>query len=180
MRIGKKAWVIVGIVAIVIVLALVYVTYFREVGDRRQLSEGVATAQGRLPGLIAERQELEDRLTQAQSSLDKSQAKFAKALSSIEYDDDLFEIADRCNVEITTLILSPPGSTTAGTVTYSVSKLTMSVQGTVDDLLEFIEAIRTGEGFQLPWAADLTGVTITCGEGTASVVLDIVIYGYSR
>jgi len=178
MRISKKVWLIVAIVAIVIVLAVVYTTYSREVGERQQLSDRLKMAEARLPVLNAERQGLQDRLTQTQSSLDKSQAQFPEAVSSIEYDDDLFEIADDCNVDITRLTSSPPTAKKIGTITYSVSTLTMNVEGSIDDVLKFIKAIRTGDGFQLPWAADVTAVTMAYGEvTTASIKLDI--YGYS-
>jgi len=138
------------------------------------LNNKLSNAQTLLPGLVANREKLEDRLTQAESSLDKSQAKFSQSVKSIEYGEDLFEIADDCNVDLTSLSPSTPTSIKLGAVTYSVSSFAMVVQGNVDNILDFIYAIRTGEDFQLPWSADLKGVNMDGSQ--AAITLDIYSY----
>ena len=176
MKLSKKVWLILGAVILVAALVSLYMVYFREVGERDELNDRLSTAQTRLPGLTAEREELENRLAQATSSLNKNQAEFPESVESIEYDDDLFEIADDCNVDITSIRASTPTNNKVGTVTYSVSSFTVVVSGDIDDILDFIYAIRTGEDFQLPWSAEVTGVSIA--SGTATIKLNI--YGYKR
>ena len=172
MKISKKVWLIVGICIFGVVLGLMYSFYFREVGERGQLEKRLETAQVLLPGLIANREELEDQLAQTTSLLNKSEAEFPESVESIEYDDDLFEIADDCNVGILSLIASTP--TSSGI--YSVSSFTVVVNGDIDDILDFIYAIRTGDDFQLPWSADLTSVSTYTNTAT----LRLNIYGYKR
>jgi hypothetical protein len=133
-------------------------------------------AQTLLPGLTNNREAKEDELTQAESLLDKSQAQFPESVESIEYDDDLFEIADDCNVGITKLTASKPTNKKVGTVTYSVSSFVVVVKGSSDNILEFIYALRTGDDFQLPWSAEVTSVKTNVSGGTATV--NLVIYGY--
>ena len=174
MRLSKKVWLIVAIVIFAIVLGILFSIYSGQAGERKQLKDRLDNAQTLLPGLIDNKEELEDQLAQAQSLLAKSQAEFPESVDSIEYDDDLFEIADDCNVEITRLTSSKPTSKEVGAVTYSVSTYVVVVQGNIDDILDFIYAIRIGEDFQLPWSADLKGVNI--GASQASMTLDI--YGY--
>jgi hypothetical protein len=176
MKVNKKVWIIVGIGIFAIVLGSLYTLYFREVGEREQLSDKLAAAEAILPGLTAAREELEDRLAQATSLLDKNQAEFPKSVESIEYDDDLFEIADDCNVGITRLTASTPTNKKVGTVTYSVSSFTVVANGDIDDILEFIYAIRTGDNFQLPWSTAVTGVNIAGG----TVTINLNIYSYKR
>jgi hypothetical protein len=172
MKISKRVWIILGVCIFAVVLGILYTFYFREVGEREQLSDRLSLAQALLPGLIAEREELEDQLAQATSLLNKSQAEFPESVESIEYDDDLFEIADDCNVDITSLTASTP--TSSGI--YSVSSFTVVVSGDIDDILQFIYAIRTGDDFQLPWSAEVTSVSTSMN--TATIRLNI--YGYKR
>lgn len=173
---SKKIWIIIGIGIFAIVLGSLYTLYFREVGEREQLSESLSVAEARLPGLTVAREELEDRLAQATSLLNKNQAEFPESVESIEYGEDLFEIADDCNADITSLTASTPTNQKVGTVTYSVSSFTVVVSGDIDDILDFIYAIRTGDDFQLPWSAAVTRVSIS---GTAATI-SLNIYGYKR
>jgi len=176
MKISKKVWLIVGICIFGVVLGLMYSFYFREVGEREQLEKRLVDAQALLPALIHDRGELEDELAQETSLLNKIQAEFPESVESIEYDDDLFEIADDCNVYMISITASTPTNKKEGAVTYSVSQFTVVVKGDMNDILDFIHAIRTGNDFQLPWSADMTGVNIV--SGTATIYL--TIYGYSR
>jgi hypothetical protein len=176
MKPSKKVWIIVGIGIFAIVLGSLYTFYFREVGEREQLRDRLAAAEALLPGLAAARGELEDQLAQATSLLNKNQAEFPESVESIEYDDDLFAIADHCSVDITRLTASMPTSKIVGTVTYSISSFVVVVSGDIDGILDFIYAIRTGDDFQLPWSAEVTVVNIA--SGTATINLDI--YGYQR
>ena len=49
----------------------------------------------------------------------------------------------------------------------------------MDDLLDFIYAIRTGDDFELPWSAALKGVNMGVGTAVeATITLDI--YAYRR
>jgi hypothetical protein len=176
MRISRKVWIILGICIFAVVLGIFYTSYFREVGEREQLEKSLTEAKAILPGLIEQREKLEAELAQETSSLNNNQAAFPKSVESIEYDDDLFEIADDCNVDIISISASTPTASKVGAVTYSVSSFTVDVSGDIDDILEFIYAIRTGDDFQLPWSAEVTRVIIS--SGTASIYLSI--YGYIR
>jgi len=176
MKLTKKVWLILGAVILIAALVGLYIIYFRQAEELGDLNERLETAETRLPGLTATKEELEDRLAQATSELNKSQAEFPESVESIEYDDDLFEIADDCNVHITRLSASTPTNKKVGAVTYSVSSFTVVVKGTIDDILNFIYSIRTGDDFQLPWSAEVTGVSIS--GATATISLNI--YGYKR
>ena len=178
MKLSKKVWIIIGVCIFAAVLGILYTFYFRELGEREQLSDRLATAEALLPGLTAVREELEDQLAQATSLLNKNQAKFPESVESIEYDDDLFEIADDCNVDITSIQALAPVGQIVGTGTYSFSSFTIVFSGDIDEILDFIYAIRTGDDFQLPWSAEVTRVSISIAARTATINLNI--YGYTR
>jgi hypothetical protein len=193
MKPSKKVWLIVGIGILVIVLGILYVFYFREVGEREQLSDRLAAAQVMLPGLTADREDLEDQLAQAQSSLEANKAQFPEVVESIEYGEDFFRIAYGENlhtmaagsgVELTRLTVAKPTSAKAGGVTYSVSSSVVVIDGSIDNVLKFIDAIGTGIDyklswdFQLPWSVDVKNVSIDISGEEASATISLDIYGY--
>ncbi len=178
MKLSKKVWLIVVIVIFAVALGILFSIYSGQARERNELNDRMSRAQTLLPGLTDNREGKEDELTQAESLLEAGQAQFPESVESIEYDDDLFEVADDCNVSLTKLTASKPTSKTVGTVTYSVSSFVVVVRGSIDNILEFIYALRIGDDFQLPWSAEVTGVKINVSSGTATV--NLVIYGYKR
>ena len=193
MKPSKKVWIIVGIGIFAIVLGILYTLYFREVGEREQLSDRLEAAEALLPGLEAVREELEDQLAQATSLLNKNQAEFPEVVESIEYGEDFFKIAygenlhsmaTGCGVELTRLTAAQPTGAAAGGVTYSVSSFAVVVEGGIDNILNFIDAIGTGIdyelswNFQLPWSVDVKSVNIAIGGEEATATINLDIYGY--
>jgi hypothetical protein len=176
--IDRKIWLIIGIAIMVAALVGLFRIYAQQVKEQEQLITDLATQQSLLQTLTTQENSQQEKLNAAESLLDTSQAKFAESVESIEYGEDLFKIAHDCNVELTSLSPSVPGTRTVGAVTYSVSSFAITVQGAVDDILSFINALRTGSGFQLPWSAEVNSVSIDIGGegGVASISVDI--YGY--
>ena len=177
MKTSKKVWLIVGIAIFVIAFAVLFLFYSRQAGEREQLENDLVVAQALLPQLTAQKEDVEDQLAQAQSLLDRSRAEFPESVECIEYGEDLFEIADDCDVVITKLTASKP----TGSAIYSVSSFAVSVTGEVSDILDFVDALRVGEDFQLPWSAEVTSVKISYsgGEGTAgTATINVNIYAY--
>jgi len=175
MKLSRKVGLIVGAVILVAALVSLYIIYSGQAGERGDLQDRLSEAQTRLPTLTKQKQDLEDQLAQAESLLDTSEAQFPESVESIEYDDDLFEIADDCNVDITKITASPPSGRTVGAVTYSVSSFVIGVSGSAENILTFINAVRTGDGFQLPWSAEVTSINI---DVAGSATINVNIYGY--
>jgi len=193
MKMSKKVWLIVGIGVFAIVIAVLFSTYSRQAGEREQLENNLFTAQALLPKLTNQKGDLENQLAQAQSLLDRSRAKFPKVLESIEYGEDFFKIAygqnlyalaGGCGVDLTRLTASLPTDKKVGAVTYSVSSFVVAVDGNIDDILKFIDAIGTGINykltwsFQLPWSVDVKSVNMNIASGTATAIINLDIYAY--
>ena len=176
MKLNKKVLLIVLSVIFAVALGVLFSIYSGQNGERADLNDRLSLTQTLLPGLIDNRETKEDELTQAESLLAANQAKFPESVESIEYGDDLFEIADDCNVSLTKLTAAKPTNKTVGTVTYSTSSFRLSVQGSIDNILEFIYALRTGDDFRLPWSAEVNSVQTNVSGGSASISL--IIYGY--
>jgi hypothetical protein len=174
MRISRKVWLILGAVILVAALVSLYIVYSGQAGERNELKDRLDTAEARLTVLTANKQELENQLVSAQSSLETNQAKFPESVESIEYGEYLFEIADDCNVNLGSLNFPRPAGKTVGAVTYSVVSLSLPVSGTLDDIFDFIDTIRTDDRFA---SADVKSVNMDVA-GSATINLDI--YGYKR
>jgi hypothetical protein len=135
MRLSKTAWLILGAGVFVIALAVLFMLYSQQADDEKQAEESLANAQALLPQLIAEREDWESQLTQLDnqlaqevSALEKSIAKFPKAVESIEYGEELFMIAHDYDLEIVELSASEPQEQEVDeTITYIVTTLEVTV-----------------------------------------------------
>jgi len=176
-KISKKFLLVIGIIVFAVVLGILISTYAQQVEDRKKLEADLAEQQALAATLTANREDWEDKLTQAQSLLNTSRAKFPQSVDSIEYDDDLFEIADDCNLELTSISMCKPTSKKIGSVTYSISSCQLQVKGDVDSILDFLYALRTGDDFNLPWSAEVKVVKINSGvQALTTIALDIYAY----
>jgi hypothetical protein len=123
--------------------------------------------------LTASRNGLEDQLAAAQSSLETSAVKFPESVQSIEYGEYLFEIAADSNVKLDSLTFPRPAGSIVGTVTYSVVSLTLPVSGTLENIFQFIDTIRTDGRFA---STNVRSINMNIGGSKATIILDI--YGY--
>jgi len=177
-KISKKVWLIIGITIFVIALVSLVRIYSQQVKEQEELSVSLAAQQTLFSKLTTDKKDLESKRDAAESLFNKSQAKFPESVESIEYGEDLFKIADDCNLDLTGLSPSMPGTKTVGAVTYSVASFVVKVRGDVDDILDFIYAIRIGDGFQLPWSAEVKSVSIDIGDAESAATITLDIYGY--
>ena len=187
MKLSKTAWLILGIGIFVIACGCLYMLYSQQAGEQEELADSLAVAQGALPQLVSEREDLESQLTQwegqlaeAASSLVKIEARFPESVQSIEYDERLFEIADDCDLEITSLTASELGDKKVEDVTYAVTSFGVEVEGEVADILDFVNAIATSEYFT---TATMETVNMDIPEpeeeeDKPSATIGLVIYGY--
>jgi len=173
MKINSRVGLIVIIVVIVAALAGMYMVYSRQGAERSQLNEKLDTAQTRQAGLAASKTDLQGQLAQAQSSLNSSQVQFPASVESIEYGEYLFEIAERCNLQLATLSFPRPAARTVGSVTCSVVSLSLPVSGTLENIFKFIDLIRTDPRFA---STQVNSVNLNVGGGSAVIAVDI--YGY--
>jgi hypothetical protein len=173
MKLNSKVGLIVIVVVLVAALAGLYTVYSRQAAERTQLNESLDRARTLLPGLTANKVSLEDQLAQAQSSLDASQARFPASVESIEYGEYIFELVERCNLQLASLNFPRPTARTVGSVTYSVVSLSLPVSGTLENIFKFVDIIKTDPRFA---STQVNSVNLNVGGGSATIAVDI--YGY--
>jgi hypothetical protein len=175
MKLSRRAGLILGAVAIVGALIAAYVIYSGLAPKRSDLNQRLERAQTFLPILTNQKNDLLDQLARAQSTLDTSQSQFPQSVESIEYGEYLYEIAHDCNVELTVLSFPQPATRTVGDVTYSVVTLSLPVSGSLDNIFDFIEMLRTDYRFD---STEITAVSMTWGATTTTATIGVDIYAH--
>lgn len=173
MKVGRKALLVLGAIVIVAAIVVVGVLYSRQAGERAALDDRLDAAQARSVVLTASKNNLEDQLASAQSSLEESRVRFPESVESIEYGEYLFEIAADSNVKLDSLTFPRPAAAIVGGVACSVVSLTLPVTGTLESIFKFIDTIRTDDRFA---STNVRSVNMNIGGSKATITLDI--YGY--
>ena len=169
--VGKKLLIIVGFVALVVVAAMLANTYFGQVRELDELRDRRTVAESRLPGIVAEKNDLADQVTGAGSSINRHARSYPNSLHSIEYGEHLFDIAGKSRVTLGSLSFPRPNASKQGPVTYSVSSFSLPLRGTRADILEFIQTLRTDPRFA---TTRVNSVSLS-GDGAG---ISVEIYSY--
>jgi hypothetical protein len=154
MKFGKTAQLVLAIGVFAIAIIFLYRMYQERAAGYEELNTQLATAQTLLPQLVSDGEELESRLNQlhtelnqANAALSRGKASFPSLLDSIRYDELLLQMAGDRDLEMMALATSEPAEKNAGDVTFAVTTFDMTVKGTVADILDFVNAIATGDDF---------------------------------
>lgn len=161
MRLSKTAWSILGIGIFILAFSTLGWVYLQQGREQAQLNDSLSVAEATLSMRILDRKdteselaqlkddldELENKLTQATSLLDRTRVSFPESVESIEYDEELFNIADRWDLEIIKLTSTEPIDKEVESVVYSVASFMVTIEGEVDDILDFVSTIAGDEDF---------------------------------
>jgi hypothetical protein len=168
MKFGKTAQLILAIGIFAIAIIFLYRMNQERAAEYEELNTQLATAQTLLPQIVSDGEELEIRLNQlnnelnqAKSALIRGKASFPRLLDSIRYDELLFQMAGDRDLEMMKLTTSEPAEKSVEDVNFTVTTFDMTVKGTVADILDFVNAIASGDDFT---AATVEIVTITVPE----------------
>ena len=82
--------------------------------------------------------ELEKRLTETISRLASLKNDLSPLVQSIEVSDSLFDIAETCGVEVTSVRSSLPSNEKLNGARYSALSLTVTLEGDVPNMLRFV------------------------------------------
>ena len=171
-------WILtIGILAIL--LGSGGVIYSRQKTEQSELSTSIAQAQQELIKYqlppASQKEELEARLAEANSSITSLQGEFRQYTEFIEISEALFEAAENSNVTITTLSCSPPADEEIRGIIYRVFTVNITAEGEVPPaLINF--SIRVSDIFS---AANIESVAMHVQEGEKSTIdLGLKVYVY--
>jgi hypothetical protein len=175
MKLSKTALLVLGIGIFVIAFAAMFSISSGQRGEQERLDGSLATAQALLPKLIAEREDLEGQLAEWEekvagitSALNTSEARFPKAVESVEFDEALFLMAEDSNLQVVELSATEPRNKTEKDtdITYALTIFEVKVRSaesppitaekfetyideTLDNMLDFINTIATSQEFNI-------------------------------
>ena len=174
MKISKPVrWILtIGILAILLVG--LGVNYARQIAEQSRLSADIAQAQQDFIKYAGQKEDLEARLSEANSRIASVQNEFRQYTESIEINETLFGAAEDANVTITRLSSSLPEKEELNSIAYQVFSLSITAEGEVVDLLRFMQKLSD----RFP-SSSTNSVGITVSEGKSSLSLGIKIYVYA-
>lgn len=186
MKLSKIGWWILGIGFFIIAAAVMVALHTSQSGDAKRLEENLDVTQSALNTLVSSREELTGQLAQMETDLAaaetiyvQSKANFPKTAPSIEYDEEIFSIANDNDLEVIKLAASEPRETGIMDATFAITTFEVEVRGTVSHILNFIDDIATGEYFDSSTVETIDmEVPKTDEEGQPAAVIRIIIYSY--
>jgi len=145
MKFSKITWILLATGVLVILVASLGMVYSQQGNEQSRINEEIALAQLRLKKypaqlqeLDSQQEELESRLAEAESQLRTAKISLDQFPQNIEASDALFVIAQNCHVEVTEVSSEGLGTETLEGVTLSALQLTVTVEGDVLNLIDFI------------------------------------------
>jgi hypothetical protein len=186
MKLSKIGLWILGIGIFVIASAVMVALHASQSGDAKQLEENLEVTQAVLATLVSDREDMTGQLAQMENELDeaeaayfRSQGKFPKTVASIEYDEEIFSIADDNNLEVMSLVASEPRESDVEEITFNTTNFEVEVRGTVSHILNFIDDVVNGEYFDSASVEMISMEVPKPGQDKQpTAVLQIIIYSY--
>jgi hypothetical protein len=186
MKLSKIGWWILGIGFFIIAAAVMVALNASQSGDAKRLEENLEVTQAALNTLVSNREEMTGQLAQMETELEEaeaayfqSQTKFPKSAPSIEYDEELFSIANDNGLEVINLTASEPRENKVLETVFATTTFEIEVRGTVAHILNFIDDVANGEYFESSTVETVNMEVPEAGdEKQPSAVIEIIIYSY--
>jgi len=184
LKLSRTSWLILSGGIFIVTIASLGIAHSQQLEEQDLLSDNLSVAEMRLSKLqtrelASQREELEAQLSQAVSQLETAKDDMRQSIESIGVTDSLFEIAETCYV--TVMDMSSSGITTeklAG-ISYSVSALTVRVEGDVPNLIDFIIKMNNNFTTGVVKSADIDiPETTDEGEASPSAHIRLMVYTY--
>ena len=184
MRVLKAKWplVIIGGLLLVTVAGLGTVQA-RQSGQRGRLGNELAVAeeglrQYELEQASSQSGEMKSRLSNVLTYRDTAIEDLSQYMGTITANETLFGIARECNVTITAItILNEYGVDLAG-VPCLTTPVSVSVEGDLPDVLDFVTSLNTSVTNGLVKSADVTAPDIAESDEMPTASIELIIYTY--
>ena len=184
-KLSRTALIFLVTGVLVIILAGLSMVYSQEIQEQSQLNEQLTLARFRLEKypaqeLASQKAELETRLAEAETELRLTKIGLYYSIQSIEASDALFDLAEASLVEVIKIDSTGVGDKQIGEVPLSALSLTVTVEGEVLNLVDFvfnwIKEYPTGivESVEINVPEAVEGEE----EKEPSAIINLLIYSY--
>lgn len=151
MKLSKTSWIIITVGIIIIAFGGLGIARHQQVLEQTQLRDELSVTAARLQKiqikpLQSQHSELQEQLDQALSQLETAKDELRQPIESIDVTDAIFEIAEACDMEITRFSSSALSDDKLDGISYSVIKLTITVEGDVPNFISFVIKLNNDFG----------------------------------
>ncbi|MDD4230771.1 MAG: hypothetical protein PHG45_05260 [Dehalococcoidales bacterium] len=169
MKLSSRTWVILLFVLILAGAVVLYMMYNNKLDERERALDSKAQAELFIPALESQKAGLEEELAgleqeyaelnqrleelnitleSASNTLAESQNRLRLVVESIEYGEQLFALAESTGVEITSIVVSDPGTGRISGINYDITGMHMEISGLEAEILAFIDSVANHESLK--------------------------------
>lgn len=151
MKLGRASWLVLVVGIVLIAFISLGLVRFRQVNEQNQLGEELSLAQDKLSAaqfteFSSKQKELEEQLSEMISELEGTKGALAQPTVSIVTSDTIFDIAKACSVEVIQVGSSDLVPENREGITCSVMPFTITVEGELHSLINFITSLNEDFG----------------------------------
>lgn len=191
-RLSRKTFIVLGIGALVVLLGSLFMVYSRQSKERDGLTMSLTVARTQMTKLVTDKKSLDEqlaneqaRLAEAEALLASTQAKFAKAGASVQYNEALSELAKSHRLRLVSMSAKEPRTKKVGGITFATISFDVGVSGDINGILSMVSDIASDERFQ---SVSLEGVDIKIPEPAEageipelpSATIKLICYSYEE
>jgi hypothetical protein len=173
----QRIIVIALIVVFVAALVFLYMNYTKQTDAREVAQQNLNAANASLNKATNDKKSIQNQLDQANSDVSKLQNQMTQALQnlanvktdlpssadSVDYDEILFDTANRFNVAVTSIATDKPATSNVDNVAFNTSMFQIAVKGAMPDVINYLYALATEPPFDY---ATITTLGITTNQET--------------
>ncbi len=181
MRIAKQRWPVIILGGVLVTIAAILGTMLSgQMRDRSQIDGELGVAEESLRELegaeaLSQQSDMGQRVSAVLAERDSAKAHLSQPADTILANESLFDLARQAGVTLEGISASAIIEGALGDVECSVLPMTVVVEGTIANILDFLARLNTDLTNGVVRAADVTAPR-TQGIPTASV--ELVIYQY--
>ena len=151
MKLSKTSWIIITVGIIIIAFGGLGIARHQQVLEQTQLRDELSVTATRLQKiqikpLQSQHSELQEQFDQTLLQLETAKDELRQPIESIDVTDAIFEIAEACDMEITRFSSSALSDDKLDGISYSVIKLTITVEGDVPNFISFVIKLNNDFG----------------------------------
>ncbi len=180
MKIGKTTWIIIIAILAITSFASLGTLCWQRFDERQHLKEEFAFVEDKLQefqsGQLSYRsQALDLELEQTLGEVQTSESLFSRPGWDI-VTSSLFDIAEACNVEVTSISSAGLNSEGLGEITAATQKFNVTIEGNLNDLIKYITRLNHDLKTGVVKSVDLS-VPVDAQE-TPSAKFLLIVYSY--
>jgi len=181
-KLSKTSRLILAAGIFIVVFASLGITRSQQLQEQEQLDGELTVAEMRLnkfqvKQLRQQQEELQKQLDESAMQLTTAKDKLRLTIDSINVNDEFFEIARSCGVEVVGISSSNIGSEELGDIVCSVITLNAMVAGDTSNLISFVIRLNNDFTTGIVKSAQIS-ISEIADEGESSANILMVVYAY--